>query len=111
MTKFEVLDDITMFSTIGINWDGFGGYAPSEKCVINTLKIIGTLDNNLTNKVTNYFPNPHGTISVEFKDYLLMMEVGDSTFTWFTDKLIHKHDQVEITEENLKELIRVLNTI
>lgn len=86
-TKFIELD-INRFTKLKDNWDGYGGVPVSSAVADRVRKFVWSLDPSLTLKISDVFPNSHGTISIDWeneKQEKLSIEIGKTTFSYFVD--------------------------
>ena len=111
--KIKLIEDIISFLEIEDNWDGYGGVAPKIDVVSKTLFLLAYIDKD---KITDYFPNPHGTISIEFKaeGKILSLEIGNDFFAYYinsaTTETIFLNNQeysakdIELLNKNIQKL-------
>lgn len=87
LNPYELLKDkIREISELEDNWDGYGAIAVKEKVIENVLNLVITLNGEEIDKCTDIFPNPHGTISIEWeneKNELLSLEIGEYNYSYF----------------------------
>ena len=81
----KLIDDIITFSKIGNNWDGYCGVPTKLDVIRNTLLLLTYIESKCRDKITEYYPNPHGTISLECENenILVSVEVGKDSFGYF----------------------------
>lgn len=106
MKKIEIIDDIIDYLNLNVNWDGFDDYPPSIDCILKTIRLVGLMEMVVTNKMTDYSPNPHGTVSLEFNNNIFV-EIGDELFTWYKTEngvITIKRDSFQMNEDNINEL-------
>ena len=86
--RYEVIMDILSFKSLSENWDGFGAIPVEVKSATNAIKLMDYIGEEVFCNVTNYYPNPNGTITFEWENdqhEILSVEVGNETFTYFID--------------------------
>jgi hypothetical protein len=113
--KLDILNDINEIELLEDNWDGYGAIKVNIE-ILNTLKLfINSLDEKHLENVYDIYPNPNGTISIEFtfiKIYMLSIEIGETTFSYFIKSegiCIHSSDFIENIELlKLKDIIETL---
>ncbi len=100
----NIIEKILTFTELEYDWDGYGAI-PLCIDVYENSKIIL---NYLNTDVDDVFPNPHGTLGIEYvnEDKFLYIEVGEKSMTWYSKS--YKKDFVEINDESLKELKNIL---
>lgn len=82
----ELIDEITSFGVLGDNWDGYGAVPVLPEIVEKVNTLINVLGSSCIEKVTNVFPNPHGTITIEWENNQrekLGLEIGLNSFSYF----------------------------
>ena len=79
---------INTFSFLEKDWDGYGGFAPSSIVVQNTKIFLELLPISLFKDfdVENIFPNPNGTISIEWRNRnnVVGVEIGNEYGVYFS---------------------------
>jgi len=76
---------IDLFVGLENNWDGYGG-VPLLKSIANKAKsFIPLLSGDLIDKISDIFPNNHGTITIEWenKKEKLSLEIGETNYSYF----------------------------
>ncbi len=78
---------IDNFVDLDDNWDGYGGIPVYPEVAKNAKKILRTLDPEYVRKITDIFPNPHGTVTIEWENNKgkFSLEIGKSSFSYFVD--------------------------
>ena len=113
--KLDILNDINEIELLEDNWDGYGAIKVNIE-ILNTLKLfINSLEEKHLEKVYDIYPNPNGTISIEFnfnKIYMLSIEIGETKFSYFIKSegvYINGSDFIENIElVKLKDIIETL---
>jgi len=86
--RYEVIMDILSFKSLHESWDGFEAIPVEVKSATNAIKLMDYIGEDVFCNVTNYYPNPNGTITFEWENKdneVVSVEVGNETFTYFID--------------------------
>jgi len=88
-TLNEIHTNILSFACLKKDWDGFGAYPLENKSSVNALSIVSMLNKDIINQISDLFPNPHGTLTIEWEtsDGLLSLEIGNDSISFFKEKL------------------------
>lgn len=87
-SKYEVIMDILSFKSLHEKWDGFDAIPLEVKSATNSIKLVDYIGEDVFCSITNYYPNPNGTITFEWENKeneIVSVEVGNDTFTYFVD--------------------------
>lgn len=81
----DIINDIISFQDLKNNWDGYGAYPLQNKSGVNSISILKQLENEIYNKIDDYYPNPSGTLSLIWKssNSILELEIGDNEFSYY----------------------------
>lgn len=86
-TKYDVLaEKITSFVDLDKNWDGYGAVKVLPEVTKTASSLISMLNSSLTDRVTDLFPNPNGTITIEWENRRkekLSLEIGQENYSYF----------------------------
>ncbi len=105
-TLQQLLLELEKFKNLENNWDGYDAVPISEQCFNNCISILTGFESKLIGKITDIYPNPNATISIEFQTRS-SMEIGDTEFNFFvrdkTDNTVLYYDNILIDSklENL----------
>lgn len=105
--KNKILESIKTFTELEHNWDGYGAVPLLDQIYLNGVLII----NELNILPEDYFPNPHGTLSLEYEinDGILFIEIGLTGLTYsFKDQ---SEDSIPINGETIEKLKSIINLI
>lgn len=108
----HIIHEIKSYTKLKTNWDGYGAI-PLCNDVYENAKIVLEY---LNTKPTDFCPNPHGTLSIDYEngENYLYLEIGERTMTWYTkiDNVVSfDKDFVEINNETLDELKKYLKKL
>lgn len=115
--KNDVVEQIVSFRALNENWDGYGALPLEVKSAANALNVVNNFNDFLISKISEIYPNPHGTITFEFEndfDEKLLLEIGNDRFTYFL-KLnsmdVKFFDNLEFIDENINVLRENIQSI
>ncbi|HLG35773.1 MAG TPA: hypothetical protein VI757_12900 [Bacteroidia bacterium] len=83
----ELQKELTTFSELKEDWDGYGALTPLKETIANTNRILSNLPPIILESISDLYPNPHGTISLELtnkKDEIVSIEIGKKTYSFFS---------------------------
>ncbi len=113
----KIVSDILSFQSLKFDWDGYGAYALENLSGVNSISILENLGAEIYGDLHDYYPNPNGTLSFEWKNKFsfLGLEVGNEEFSYFLreskeNKHYHNHlsfesKNVRLLKENLTEML------
>tara|TARA_R110002096_G_scaffold41004_1_gene111267 strand:- start:484 stop:1104 length:621 start_codon:yes stop_codon:yes gene_type:complete len=84
--KKKAIQDILGFKSFDKSWNGYGAIPAEIKSATNTIKLLFELPDDYLNRLTEYYPNPHGTISLVFKNYnedIVEVEIGNESYSFY----------------------------
>lgn len=107
----NIIKEIDDFVALCDNWDGYGGIPLFRDIAEKTKLFIAMLDDYYIDNITDIYPNPHGTLNIEWenenkKDEKLCLEIGSCSYSYFVKynnrdpKLSNGLDIIE----NIKEI-------
>lgn len=108
--KSKIIEQILLFKSLENKWDGFSAVPTGVQCAVNAIKIIDHLSVKSLKKISDLYPNPNGTISIEWENNLeevVSVEIGKDTFSYFVDiqnKEIEFFDRQYFNTQNFKSL-------
>lgn len=85
----ETLAIIEQFSTLEEDWDGYEALPPHPQIIEQTKTFISSIDTYTLEQITDLFPNPNGTIYIEFEkndQTRLYLEIGLSSYSFYVRK-------------------------
>lgn len=86
--KSVFVEKILSFKSLENSWDGYGAIPLGVKSAKNTLLLVDSFDAYILNKISDIYPNPNGTITIEWENRdseIVSLEVGKDTFTYYVD--------------------------
>lgn len=86
LTKFQIIEEILSFKSLENSWDGYSAKPLGIKCASNALKILDNIGENELSKISDFYPNPNGTISFEWENLneeIISLEIGKDTFSYY----------------------------
>lgn len=103
-------------SSLKDNWDGYGGISLIQSISEKALQLITILSSDYIDLISDIFPNPNGTITIEWenvKEEKISLEIGANNYSYFVKyiekepKFINGEDiitDIKGFTENLSEL-------
>lgn len=84
LLREEAQDEIRAYANFLDDWDGYGAVRPVSECLNHALEIIRNKNISL-DFLTDIYPNPNGTISLEWEqgDKEIGLEVGSREFSYY----------------------------
>lgn len=117
MTKQEINEVIEEIRILEYNWDGYNAIPVHVKIIEQVCDFISSLKDTHIEIITDIFPNPTGTMDLEFQSSdnqkQVSIEFGLSTVTSFQrigdvyNSLVDR----EVLSENLDIILNALNDI
>ncbi|MCI1187892.1 hypothetical protein MON38_10710 [Hymenobacter sp. DH14] len=106
---------VTRFSALAENWDGYGAVAPSAAAVGNVIDLINRLPYAWTSSLSidGLTPTPYGTVTLEWTrgDDYLSVEVGDEDWSFIAEVKGHPQLAMAETYPNPELLTRVTSLL
>lgn len=117
ISKLSLIENILSFKSLNQNWDGFGAFPLEIKSCANSIALIDRVGENLFCGVKDFWPNPNGTVTFEWKNNngeKVSAEVGNTNFTFFTSYNNMEpefFDNLSFNEENIKLLKNAIKSL
>ncbi|MCC5917956.1 MAG: hypothetical protein JJU02_11590 [Cryomorphaceae bacterium] len=86
ISKRDIIKDILSYKALNNNWDGFSAVPLEVASAANCFLLMDKIDEQIFCSVSNYYPNPNGTITFEWENEeqeLVSVEVGNNNFSYF----------------------------
>lgn len=87
-TKTDLIKEILSFKALNNNWNGYDAYPLEVESATNAILLIDLIGESLFTSVTEFYPNPNGTISFEWtngSNEILSLEVGNKFMSYYLD--------------------------
>ncbi|MDR0815003.1 MAG: hypothetical protein LBN37_04535 [Bacteroidales bacterium] len=84
--KDTVVRKILSFKALNNNWDGYGAVPSEVESSFNAIKLLSGMKDKYVEKLTEIYPNPQGTINLEWSDdsgKMLSVEIGNSSMSYY----------------------------
>lgn len=115
----ELKEIVKSFSLLKEDWDGYGGYPPSNKVVANSIYLIEGLPSEVFVDYDNenLFPNPNGTISIEWRknQNVVGVEIGKEYGVFFSlidNQFVKGFEKIQFSDTNsFKDLINRIESV
>lgn len=80
----EAMAEVRTFANLQDDWDGYGAIRPLSECLNHALEIISN-ENISLNYLTDIYPNPNGTLTLEWEqdEKEIGLEVGSREFSYY----------------------------
>jgi hypothetical protein len=103
-------------ASLPYNWDGYNGISALDKVCENVYQLLPMLNSTYIDLITDLFPNPNGTLTVEWEtndNEKISLEIGEYNYSFFVKysdrepKFINGEDIIEdfkVLSEALGEL-------
>jgi hypothetical protein len=104
------LNEVLSFKGLKNNWDGYGAIPTEIKCASQAISLASKLSEKLIARISEVFPNPNGTVTVEWENHSherLVAEIGNSSFSYYLklNSLSPKfYNNVQVSDEGIHEL-------
>lgn len=115
MNIVDVKSILIDLENINDNWDGYGGSKPLEEIIERTNNFVTTkLTTIELDKLTDIYPNPNGTISLEFEKKTsrkISLEIGINSVCWYfrmEENNVEFNDDMDINDDKLINDIKLL---
>lgn len=99
--RLQIIKNIIAFKSLNENWDGYGALPLELESAMNAVTVVDFLEETHLQKLTDYYPNTHGTITFEWeneKEEILNLEIGNQEMAYY----VKRNFQNLITKDNLK---------
>ena len=82
----QLADEISNFTVLVQNWDGYNAIPVYPEIANKTISFLKKFDPLWLNNISDIFPNPAGTITIEWEknsDESLILEIGKNNYSYF----------------------------
>jgi len=117
ITKKSIVREILSFKSLSEKWDGFSALPLEVESATNAMSLIDYIGEDVFCTVTNYYPNPNGTITFEWENNeneVVSVEVGNQTFSYFVDMSSMEtkfFNNVKLNAKNTQTLSKYIQAI
>lgn len=83
LSTFSKIDE---FLSLNPNWDGYNSIPVTKQAGTNTKNLVSSLNDLLIENIADIFPNPHGTITIQWKNHIeekISLEIGSNSYSYF----------------------------
>lgn len=87
-SKMQIVKDIFSFRCLNNNWDGYSSLPLEVESASNAVALIDLVGDNFSTNLTEYYPNPNGTISFIWSNNSnesISVEIGNNHFSYFVE--------------------------
>lgn len=116
-SKREIIKNILSFKSLNNNWDGYNAIPLEVESASNAIFLVNELGENNMEKIDDFYPNTHGTLTFEWINELnekLFVEVGNDKFSFFVkynNSAPQFFNDMELNNENIKKLSTFIKSI
>ncbi|MEI9958655.1 MAG: hypothetical protein WDM90_20630 [Ferruginibacter sp.] len=109
-TRKELIKEILSFKSLNESWDGFGAVPLEVDSAANVLELIDLMDDKITSRIDQIYPNPQGTISIEWNndlDETVFVEIGNNTMSYYAQLIgqdVQFFNNVHINDTEAKRI-------
>lgn len=114
VNKEKYIQELNSFLKLEINWDGYNAIPINQEVFENTLYF---LNNTICNYITDMFPNPNGTVTIEIEtqtfsigipiDNIFSIEIGQLGYSYFIKN--YGCDDILVDGKDLLNNIETIN--
>ena len=117
ISKHSLLKDILSFKSLTESWDGYGAVPLEIESATNSIQLLDLIGENTFCTVSDFYPNPNGTITFEWhnsENEMVSLEVGNNSFSYFVEMassnvLFFNNKSINATEaKKLSEFIQAI---
>tara|TARA_R110001592_G_scaffold205863_2_gene456459 strand:- start:2339 stop:3010 length:672 start_codon:yes stop_codon:yes gene_type:complete len=115
--KNELIRRIMSFKSLNRNWDGYGALPTEVQSASNAIIFMGYLNRRTLSKITDVYPNPHGTVTMYWEnnnDETLSLEMGNEHFNYYLNLNSLEPitiDNVAISEKSANEISKFVSEL
>ena len=111
----DIVSNILSFHTLKQDWDGYGAIPSNVKTCANSISFLVEVK-ELKDYITEVYPNPHGTISIEWENLdneRLVVEIGEDGFSFYIKYdakplITGEFDKSDIAAEKISQHLKKL---
>lgn len=84
--KPKFIKNISAFKDLLDGWDGYGAIPLMDSNYRNAISLINSIQEESIRRITDFFPNPNGTLSVIWgnsSSERISLEIGSKTFSYY----------------------------
>jgi hypothetical protein len=117
VSRKNVILEILSFKSLINNWDGYSALPLEVESANNAIKFISVLSERLLNKISNYYPNTHGTVTLELendRDEIISIEIGNRKMSYYVEFLsqeVKYINNVEINNTEISKLSKYIQSL
>lgn len=113
-SKNDIVKEILSFKALNNNWDGYSSYPLEIESATNAIMLIDLIGETLFSSISEFYPNPHGTISFDWSNKsgeTLSLEVGNETMSYYLDLASQETLYINNVNINVEEAERISEKI
>ena len=114
INPFETrLTELREIKELPENWDGYGAIPILNEVFETSQTLLTLLSGDLIERIFDIYPNPHGTISIEWinrKSEKLSLEIGKTSYSFFI-KFLDSNPQFNNGQDILTDIAVLTNSL
>lgn len=82
----QIVKEIISFVSLNLDWDGYSALPLEVESAANAILITNHLSDSALSKIFALYPNPHGTITIDWENNsgeIISLEVGNTSFSYY----------------------------
>ncbi len=82
----QIVKEIISFVSLNLDWDGYSALPLEVESAANAILITNHLSDSALSKIFALYPNPHGTITIDWQNNsgeIISLEVGNTSFSYY----------------------------
>jgi hypothetical protein len=112
----STLSKVNEYISLNENWDGYNSAPVTPQSGQNAVNFVICLNDVILEKVSDIFPNPHGTITFEWVNNLqekISLEIGSNSYSYFVTHLNNPPKLIDGKDifSNIGEITNEINSL
>ena len=112
----SAISKVNEYISLNENWDGYNSIPVTSQSGQNAINFIICLNDSILEKVSDIFPNPHGTITFEWVNKLeekISLEIGNNSYSYFVTHLNKNPKLIDGKDifSNIGEITREISSL
>lgn len=82
----QIVKEIISFVSLNLDWDGYSALPLEVESAANAILITNHLSDSALSEIFALYPNPHGTITIDWENNsgeIISLEVGNTSFSYY----------------------------
>lgn len=106
-----VIKDVISFKSLTNSWDGYSAIPLEVESASNVISLMQYVGESFSKKLTDFYPNPNGTISFEWSNdsgEIISLEIGNLSMSYYVELNSNNVEYLNNVEINAKEASKLL---